>query len=137
VLLVEDNGADVFLIREAMKSEGIAVEMDIAEDGEQAISVIRRIDENPQAACHDCFLIDLNIPRCSGDEVLQTIRSSQRCASRPVIMITSSQSRVDRERAMSLGATEFFVKPFELSEFRSLARLVRRVQRGDNGFGNC
>ncbi len=127
VLLVEDNPADVFLVREAMMHEGVEAELATAEDGEKAIRLVHNLDADPSLAGFDCFLIDLNLPRRSGAEVLREIRASVRSASIPVIMITSSEASDDREQALRSGATHVFVKPFRLSEFRSLARLVQNL----------
>jgi CheY-like chemotaxis protein len=127
LLLVEDNPADVFLVREAMIHEGVPAEVDTTEDGEKAIRMIQRLDRDQSLACYDCFLIDLNLPRRSGEEVLKAIRSSVRCADVPVVMITSSEAPEDRDQAMRSGATHVFVKPFRLSEFRRLAKLVQSM----------
>lgn len=125
VLLVEDNPADVFLVREAMMHEGVEAELATAEDGEKAIRLVQSLDADPSLAGFDCFLLDLNLPRRSGAEVLRETRASVRSAETPVIMITSSEASDDREQVLRSGATHVFVKPFRLSEFRSLARLVQ------------
>jgi two-component system, chemotaxis family, response regulator Rcp1 len=132
VLLVEDNPADVFLVQEAMIHEGVAADVDIAEDGEKAIHLVEALDRDSSLSGYSCFLIDMNLPRRSGAEVLRAIRGSVRCAASPVVMITSSEASADRDQAMQSGATRVFIKPFRLSEFRNLATLVRSLCNGQD-----
>jgi len=127
VLLVEDSPADVYLVREAMHREGLSVHLEIADDGEWAIRMIDEVDSNAAAPCPDLLLLDLNVPRHTGDEVLKRIRESPRLARTPVVIISSSESPADRDRLMKLGATEYFRKPSNLKEFMELGRLVRAL----------
>jgi len=127
LLLVEDSPADVYLVREAMRREGLRVDWDIADDGELAIRRIDEVDSNASAPCPDVLLLDLNVPRRTGDEVLERIRQSPRLAHTPVVIMTSSAAPADRDRLMKLGATEYFRKPSNLRDFMKLGRLVREV----------
>ena len=127
LLLVEDSPADVYLVRESMRREGLKVHWDIADDGEWAIRMIDEVDSDASAPCPDVLLLDLNVPRRTGDEVLERIRQSPRLAHTPVVIMTSSESAADRDRMMKLGATEYFRKPSNLREFMKLGRLVREV----------
>ena len=127
LLLVEDSPADVYLVREAMRREGLKVHWDIADDGEWAIRMIDEVDSNASTPCPDVLLLDLNVPRRTGDEVLERIRQSPRLARTPVVIMTSSESAADRDRLMKLGATEYFRKPSNLREFMKLGRPVREV----------
>ncbi len=124
ILLVDDNSADMFLVKDAIRQEGFLAEIHTADDGEMAIQLIRDVDENPHERCFDCFLVDLNLPRQSGAEVLRSIRSSSRCVGAPVIVITSAVAPVDRDKILESGATHVIVKPHKLAEFRDLARLI-------------
>ncbi|MEI9813361.1 MAG: response regulator [Acidobacteriota bacterium] len=124
ILLVDDNQADVFLVKDAIRQEGFAADIHTAEDGERAIHLIRAVDGDPDTPCFDCFVIDLNLPRQSGAAVLDIIRSSRRCVDAPVIIITSAVAPAERERALKAGATHVLLKPFRLAEFRDLAKLV-------------
>jgi CheY-like chemotaxis protein len=127
LLLVEDSPADVYLVREAMRREGLKVHWDIADDGEWAIRMIDEVDSNASTPCPDVLMLDLNVPRRTCDEVLERIRQSPRLARSPVVIMTSSESAADRDRLMKLGATEYFRKPSNLREFMKLGRLVREV----------
>jgi len=128
LLLVEDSPADVFLVKEAMKEEGLRVRMEVADNGESAIAILDRVDAGSSTnAVPNLLLLDVNIPRSNGTEVLERLRRSPRCGTVPVVMISSSDSPADRKRAFDLGATDFFSKPSSLTEFMKLGKLVRRL----------
>jgi len=74
MFLVEDNPADAGLIRKALEEHGVAGELTVADDGEEAIHFIRSLDREPSVECPDLVIIDLNLPRKSGREVLETMR---------------------------------------------------------------
>ena len=126
LLLVEDSAADVYLVREALEAEGLHFLLKVAEDGEIASRILERveaeIDPPPQLA-----LLDLNLPRKNGIQVLEQMRRSPRCGRIPVIVISSSNSPQDRQRALEAGAAEYFHKSSELDEFMRLGRLVRTL----------
>jgi CheY-like chemotaxis protein len=124
ILLVDDNSADMFLVKDAIRQEGFHAEIHTADDGERAIQIIQEVDLNPQERCFDCFLVDLNLPRQSGAEVVKSIRSSSRCAGAPVIVVTSAVAPTEREKILNSGATHVIVKPHKLAEFRDLAKLI-------------
>ena len=126
ILIAEDNRADVYLIEEALRRHGFAYRLEIADNGEDMLKLIARIDRDPSLRCPDLFLVDLNLPRRTGDEVLAQIRESSRCAHVPVIVITSSNSPQDRARAQELGASFYFRKPADLELFMTIGRIVRQ-----------
>jgi len=125
ILLAEDNAADVFLIREAFREHSLNVDLQVVEDGEAAISYIDRADSDSAMQAPAAILLDLNLPRMDGRQVLSHIRHSVRCALVPVIVISSSSSPYDRENASLLGATEFFTKPLNYAEFLGIGKLVK------------
>jgi len=127
LLLVEDSPADVYLVQEAVRQEGLAFEWKVAEDGETAIQLIDFLDADGQTPVPRLLLLDINIPRRNGNDVLQHCRASARCGQVPVVMISSSDSAVERLRARHQGATEYFRKPSGLDEFMQLGAVVRRV----------
>jgi DNA-binding response OmpR family regulator len=126
LLLVEDSPADVFLVREAMREEGLDFEMEVAEDGETAIEWLNR-PLTPDRPGPNLLVLDLNVPRLNGVQVLAWLRESHRDPEIPVIVISSSDSPHDRKRAFELGATEYFRKPSSLAEFMRLGTLIRRI----------
>ncbi|MBZ5602760.1 MAG: response regulator [Acidobacteriia bacterium] len=127
VLLVEDSPADVFLVSHAMEQEGLDFTLELADDGDAAIAIIDRVDTEASHPAPDLLLLDINVPRRTGNDVLERVRRSPRCMGIPVVMISSSDSPVDRQRAFDLGATEYFRKPSTLDEFLKLGHVVRRV----------
>jgi CheY-like chemotaxis protein len=126
LLLVEDSPADVFLVREAMKEEGLSCQVEVADDGEKAISILEKVDAGTQGP-PNLLLVDLNVPRQSGTEVLQRLRRIPHCSKTPVVMMSTSDTAVERKRALDLGATAYFCKPASLAEFMKLGQLVRRL----------
>ena len=130
ILLVEDAEADVALVREALEQCGLDFDMQVFEDGESAVDFVESIDRGSTLSCPDLILLDLNLPKKSGTQVLGCVRSSQACANVPVVILTSSNSPKDRALTKELGATEYFQKPPRLSEFMMLGPLVRRVLEG-------
>jgi CheY-like chemotaxis protein len=128
LLLVEDSPADVYLVREAMLHEGLNVDLNVVEDGEKAIEIVNRVDAGGETRAPELMLLDINVPRRTGNEVLERIRRSPRCARIPVLMISSSDSPAERGRAFALGANGYFLKPSSLSEFMQLGRVVRELR---------
>ena len=122
LLLVEDNPADVFLVREALREEDLDCELRVVDDGEQAIQFLERVDAGGEMP-PDLLLLDLNVPRIGGEQVLQRLRECQHCATIAVVVITSSDSPRDRQKATELGAAEYFRKPTKLDEFMALGKL--------------
>ncbi len=125
IVVAEDNEADVFLLRMALEQARLPFELKVCSDGP---GVLRLVDEADAGAVPlpDLLLLDLNLPRCSGEKVLQRLRQSAKCESIPVIVITSSDSPQDRARAAALGAT-YFRKPADLDEFLKIAEVVRQA----------
>lgn len=128
VLLVEDNASDIYLIAEALRAENLDFDLEIAQDGEQAATLLRRFETASKPWPH-VVLLDLNMPRCEGREVLQKIKRAPGGHAVPVIIITSSNSPMDREDAFKFGASSFFRKPSDLDEFMKIGAVVRRILR--------
>jgi CheY-like chemotaxis protein len=127
VMLVEDSLADVYLVREAMREEGLECDLRVAEDGEKAIQIIDRVDQDTETPAPSMALLDINVPKKNGTQVLERLRQSARCGNIPIVMISSSDSPAERQRAFELGATDYFRKPSSLNEFMQLGKLVRRL----------
>ena len=125
ILLVEDNPGDVFMVRETIRHYGIAADVTAAYDGEGALRVLNSPDSQPNVV-----ILDLNIPKLNGLEVLERTRRLDRP---PVIVFTSSTNPQDRMRAMSLGAREYLVKPTDLNTYMDV--LQGALQRWTNGSG--
>jgi CheY-like chemotaxis protein len=128
VLLAEDNKGDVFLVEEALHAHGISFQLHVAVDGLEVTRYLDRLTTDPSATpCPDVFLLDLNLPKADGHEVLNSFRAHPACSHVPVIIITSSDAPKDRRRAELLGATRYFRKPSDLAEFMTLGALIMQV----------
>lgn len=123
-MIVEDSAADIFLIREAIEAS-VDVSMEIIPDGEKAVAFFAHLDEDNSARCPDLVVLDVNLPRKTGDQVLTWLRSTRRSSSAKVLVVTSSGSAVDRNAMQSRGADAYFRKPSELDEFMKLGEIVR------------
>lgn len=129
--MAEDNLPDALLVREAIRLEKLPLDVHIAADGEQAIDFIARAERDPNAACPHLMLLDLNLPRKDGFEVLRRLRSSSICAGVPVMVLTSSDAPGDRNTARELGAG-YFRKPPSYTEYMKLGGVLKQMLK-DNG----
>ena len=119
VLLVEDDEDHVFLVRRALGDlEQVAVTVEVASNGEQALEQLGRARFDPGSLPH-LILLDLRIPRVDGLEVLRRLRTDTGLQALPVVVLTSSERDDDREGALRLGATWFVCKPIEGARFRA------------------
>lgn len=125
ILVVEDNDADVFLLREAISLHKIGVSLHVVENGALAISYIESVDTDPAAACPLLCLLDMNLPLRSGPEVLRRMRQSKRMSKVPAIVMTSSRSQNEREDIIRLGASAYFHKPISYGDFMEIGNLLR------------
>lgn len=130
VLLAEDNAADVMVVEEILSQQDARFDIVVASDGQQAIDLVRKLDREPDEPGFDIALVDLNLPKHTGHEVLAEVRRAKRSGKIPVIIVTSSRSPNDVKRARELGATEYFEKVADLEAYSQLGPLVlRTVQR--------
>jgi CheY-like chemotaxis protein len=129
VLLVEDNPTDVFVIREAIARSGLKLNLRIASNGEEALRYLRDLARAEKPACPALVLLDLNLPKVGGIEVLQHLRNSSLCSRMPVIVVTSSTAEADRAAVRRLGAEAYFQKPTSLAAYMELAEVIKRVLR--------
>jgi two-component system, chemotaxis family, response regulator Rcp1 len=120
ILIVEDNDPDVFLVEEALRSQGIAAEIERAYDGEDALAALSKL---AAPNLPDLIIIDLNLPKVTGIEVLKHARNLALLDHVPVLILTSSQSRADRAVSLQLGANAYIAKPPTLPEFLSAVGL--------------
>jgi CheY-like chemotaxis protein len=129
-IVIEDNTADVYLIREALKQVFARVELEVLNNGEAASELVDRLTSQ-SSQWPDIILLDLNLPRCDGKEVLHRLRQMPGEQRAPVIVMTSSNSPKDRDECLSLGAACYFRKSSDLNEFMKIASVIRDlVQAG-------
>lgn len=125
ILIVEDSESDVFLIREALAFAEVSAELQVLRDGSDAIQFIAAIEADRSAPCPDLMLLDLNLPRKAGDEVLRCVRDSSKCRWMRILIVTSSSAIRDRERMLALKADGYFHKPSDYAEFLKLGEIVK------------
>jgi CheY-like chemotaxis protein len=113
--MVEDNPADVLLVREALRANRLVCELHAYPDGEQAVEALLNAD--PSEGLPNLVLLDWNLPTIGGADVLEAIRRRPHLKNVPVAVLTSSTSSTDRETAARLGANRFIHKPNTLDEF--------------------
>jgi chemotaxis family two-component system response regulator Rcp1 len=127
VLLADDNPSDVYLIREALREHAVDCVLRVVTDGKEALGVISGETENADTASISLIILDLNLPRHDGIEILQKLRESARLGHVPVVVLTSSDSPRDRVLATELGATRYLRKPSSLDEFLSLGAVFKNL----------
>ena len=122
ILLVEDNRGDVLLTRKALQSAQIENRLSVAESGEAALERLR--DE--AQALPDLILLDLNLPRMSGRDVLGQVKADARLRHIPVIILSSSAAEQDIARSYALHANAYVVKPVDLDSFRAAISTIEQ-----------
>jgi two-component system, chemotaxis family, response regulator Rcp1 len=122
ILLVEDNPGDVRLMREALTANGMSKALSVVEDGEQALSFLTRRGTYSKAPRPDLIFLDLNLPRKDGREVLAEIKTSNDLRRIPVIVLTTSESDSDVQRAYELHANCYVKKPTDLDEYLTVVK---------------
>ena len=127
ILLVEDNPGDVILIREMLREHGLRGELSVLGDGDIACEFIGRLDRDLGIPCPGLLILDLNLPRRSGREVLKMLRESDRCSKIPVVILSSSSAPKDRDAVAALGADTYIQKPISLEEFMQIGAILKQV----------
>jgi DNA-binding response OmpR family regulator len=135
VLIVDDNESDVFLIQEAIEATRLSLTLHVAKDGEQAIRFFDRADAQADTPCPALVILDINLPKKQGGDVLKHMRLSRRCADALVIVVSTSDSMHDREQMRNLGADGYFHKPSAYEEFMKLGDVVKTLLSGISPLG--
>lgn len=125
VLIVEDNEADVFLIEEAIGATKLPLSLHVVTDGDQAVRFFDRSDADPAAPCPSLVILDINLPKKRGGDVLKHMRQSRRCGKALVIAVSTSDAAQDRAQMKTLGANGYFRKPSAYDEFMKLGDIVK------------
>lgn len=125
ILLAEDNPADVYLIREALREHGVDCALRIASDGGEVLRIISSERAEAEAQGLGLIILDLNLPRHDGTEILQRLREATEFAHIPVVVLTSSDSPRDRLLTSQLGAACYLRKPSSLEQFLSLGAVFK------------
>lgn len=124
ILLVEDSPGDVRLTREALKEGKVRNTLHVAEDGEKALAFVRREAPYGDAPRPDLVLLDLNLPRIDGREVLRTMKCDDDLRRIPVVVLTTSTADEDVLRVYDLAGNCYIPKPVELDRFLEVVRSI-------------
>ncbi len=124
---MEDDQADVFLIEEAIGAANLPLAVHVVRDGEQAVRFFDRADADAVMPCPALVILDINLPKKRGDDVLKHMRQSEKCGKALVIAISTSDSAQDRQQMANLGANGYFHKPSTYDEFMKLGDMVKAL----------
>jgi CheY-like chemotaxis protein len=137
ILLAEDNPADVYLIREALREHGVDVPVRVAADGREVLQLICPENSGAVVPRLGLIILDLNLPRHDGIEILEQLRGSADLAEVPVVVLTSSDSPRDQKVANQLGATCYLRKPSSLDQFLALGAVLKSLLDGTYANSAC
>lgn len=124
VLLVEDNPGDVRLTREAFRDTSGAIRLHVVSDGVEALAFLRRKTPHVHAPRPDLILLDLNLPKMDGREVLVQLKQDIGLKTIPAIILTTSEADADIAKSYQLGANCYLCKPVQLEAFESLVKSI-------------
>ncbi len=125
ILLVEDNPGDQRLTKEALKDGKIRNNLYIVEDGEEALHYLKREAPYLEAVKPDLILLDLNLPRMNGEEVLKVIKADEELKRIPVVILTTSSADEDILKAYDLNANCYITKPVDFSQFIKVIKMIQ------------
>lgn len=123
ILLIEDNEDDIFFMEEALKESKFVVDMDIVMDGEEAMNYLNKLEDNNEISV-DLILLDLNLPRIDGFEILKQLSKSDDLNLIPVIVLTTSDDYEDVLKSYKLQANAFITKPVD---FEKMIEIVNAI----------
>lgn len=124
ILLVEDNPGDVRLTKEAFKEARIPIVMNVAMDGEEAMAYLNRQPPFENASRPDFILLDLNIPKRDGREVLEMIKNDKSLRNIPVVVLTTSNAEQDIAKTYSLNVNAYINKPVDFDRFFDIVQKI-------------
>jgi CheY-like chemotaxis protein len=127
ILVIEDNGSDVFLLKRALSLQHIDFELTHLRDGREALAFVHRQAPYKQGPRPDLILVDLNLPKVDGQEVMRQIRSAKHLKGVPACVWSSSESVLDRTLLGRLGASEMIFKPSGLASFMQIGKILKDV----------
>lgn len=124
VLLIEDSPGDVRLTQEAFREANPTIRLHVANDGVEAIAFLQREGAHARAPRPDMILLDLNLPRMDGREVLARIKEDDQLKTIPTVILTTSDAEADITRSYQLKANCYLTKPVQLDQFESLVKSI-------------
>jgi DNA-binding response OmpR family regulator len=130
ILVIEDNASDVFLLDRALKKQDFRFELIHLLSGDEALAFIRGQGAYADAAIPNLILVDLNLAKYTGEDVLREIRSAGRFGGVPVCVWSSSRSRRDEALLKELGVCQFITKPSGLDQFMQIGKIIKDLLAG-------
>ena len=130
ILVIEDNGSDVFLLERALNKQDFRFELVHLLNGGEALAFIRRQGSYEGAAIPNLILVDLNLSKYTGEDILREIRSARHLGGVPVCVWSSSRSRRDEALLKDLGVTQFITKPSGLDQFMEIGKIIKDMLPG-------
>jgi CheY-like chemotaxis protein len=127
ILLAEDNPQDAELVRLALEEHHVHCTLRVIRDGAQVITLLDSLDADPKTPALDLLMVDMNLPKRSGEDILKCLRSTEHYGQTPVIVISGLATGAVEEKATRNAAMVYFKKPSTLDEFMQLGSIVRNV----------
>ena len=127
ILLVEDNAADIYLFRQALERAGLTFELTVIKDGGDALAFAKSDEKRREGRVPDLIVLDLNLPKIGGCEVLEALRQNADLSNLMVAVMTSSEASRDYEKCVELGVSRYITKPLGLEEFLQIGEIVKQV----------
>ena len=124
ILVIEDNVSDVFLLERALNKQGVRFQLVHLLNGGQAVSFIRRRGAYADAALPNLILVDLNLSKYTGEDILREIRNARHLSGVPVCVWSSSRSGRDEAQLVGLGVSRFITKPSGLGQFMEIGKIL-------------
>jgi two-component system, chemotaxis family, response regulator Rcp1 len=123
-LLVEDNAGDIRLTQEALKEGRLIIHLDVVRDGIEAMSFLRREGSYADVSLPDLILLDLNLPKKDGREVLQEVKADPELMRTPIVVLTTSEAESDIAASYGLHANCYITKPVDMDQFMKIVKLL-------------
>ena len=125
ILVIEDNGSDVFLLRRALNKQNLRFDLMHLPDGGTALEFVRRQGTYAQSAIPNLIVLDLNLSKYTGEDILREIRQARHLDGIPVCVWSSSRSRQDETMLRDLGVSRFITKPAGLEQFMEIGKIIK------------
>jgi chemotaxis family two-component system response regulator Rcp1 len=130
ILVIEDNRSDVFLLDRALKKQDFAFDLVHLSSGGEAIAFIRRLGRYADAPIPDLILVDLNLSKYTGEDILRAMQGASHLRGVPVCVWSSARSRRDNAALKDMGVSQFITKPSGLDQFMEIGRIVKGLLTG-------
>ncbi|MFI2713648.1 response regulator [Micromonospora sp. NPDC018662] len=124
ILVVDDDPGDVLMIEEALEESDVEKVIDVVADGEEAMEFLRREGRHTEAQRPDVILLDLNMPRMDGRQVLGEVKRDENLRSIPIVVLTTSNADTDVVSSYTLQANAYVTKPIDLDDFNDVVRRI-------------